>query len=161
MASGLNSWQSLVDGILDEDRILRRRLATVQPPLLHKRGPDASLSAKEMLAHVAFWDVFTVRFFEEKLLGRVPAPPADFARESEQAIHEAADLTFEEVEGRYRLATENLITFLSRRWVELSPKQQRDFQVPLKHRRHHRRALFKALDAMTAGDPDSELAAGA
>lgn len=125
------------------------------------RGPDGSLSPKEMLAHVAFWDTFTVRFFADKLREEDPAPPEDFTRQSEQAIHEAAKLPFGEVLARYGQATDELIDFLGRRWGELSARERRDFWVPLKHRRHHRRTLFQALDAMSGADPSSEMAAGA
>ncbi|MCP4570883.1 MAG: hypothetical protein GY838_00900 [bacterium] len=157
----MNSWQTLIDGIVDEDRILRRRLAAVQPAMRDRRGPDGALSPKEMLAHVAFWDVFTVRFFEDKLAGRDPAPPDDFARRSEQAIHEAERLSFAEVEAHYYEATDQLVAFVQGHWAELSAREQRDFWVPLKHRRHHRVALFKILDAIAPPDSDSELAAGA
>lgn len=157
----LSSWQTLVDAILDEDRILRRRLAGVQPPLTDRRGPDGTLSLKETLAHIAFWDGFTVRFFEDKLQGRDPAPPEDFTRQSEEAIYEAADLALEEVLTRYLEATGALVDFLGRHWDDLSEKEQKDFWVPLKHRRHHRVILFRALDAMTGPDTASELAAGA
>jgi hypothetical protein len=157
----VNSWQTLVDAILDEDRILRRRLAGVQPPLSERRGPDGSLSAKETLAHIAFWDGFTVRFFEDKLRDRDPAAPEDFSRRSEEAIREAADLPLEEIHSRYLEATGALVGFLGRHWDDLSAKEQEDFWVPLKHRRHHRVILFRALDAMTGDVSSSEMAAGA
>ena len=161
MAGRLNSWQTLIDAILDEDRILRSRLAAVQPALCERRGSEGSLSPKEMLAHVAFWDVFTVGFFEDKLRDRDPSPPADFARQSEQAILQAAKLTFAEVMARYVKATSALVAFLDRHWEELSEKERRSFWVPLKHRRHHRIALFQALDALADPDSAAELAAGA
>ena len=60
--------------------------------------------------------------------------------------------------ARYLVATGALVGFISRYWDELSEKEQKDFWVPLKHRRHHRESLFKTLDAMGSGHDDEELA---
>ncbi len=154
-------WQTLADAILDEDRILRRRLTTVQSPLCDQRGPEGTLSYKETLGHIAFWDDFTVRFFKDKLNDRDPPPPDDFARRSEEALVEVVRLTMEQVLAQYLAATGAMIGFISQHWGDLSEKEQQDFWTPLKHRRHHRILLFRALDAMVDPVPDTELAAGA
>ena len=159
----MSPWQTLADELLDEDRILRRRLATLSSELRSSRGPDGSLSFQETLGHLAYWDAFTVQFFTAKLDrgGPPPLPPADFARQSEEAIAGASELPFADVLARYLKATGALVGFISRHWDELSEKEQKDFWVPLKHRRHHRDALFKALDAMKSAENDEELATGA
>ena len=159
----MSHWQTLADALLDEDRVLRRRLASVPPELLGSRGPDDGLSFQETLGHIAFWDDFTVRFFTTKLDsgGDPPSPPADFARVSEEAVAEAASRPFTEVLALYLEATGALVGFISRHWERLTEKEQRDFWVPLKHRRHHRIALFRTLDALQDGEEDEEIATGA
>ena len=156
----MRQWQSLADALLDEDRILRRRLATLSAESRSRRGPDGTLSFQETLGHLAYWDAFTVDFFTAKLdrAGPQPQPPADFARQSEAAIAKASELPFTDVLARYLVATGALVGFISRYWDELSEKEQKDFWVPLKHRRHHREALFKSLDAMGSGHDDGDLA---
>lgn len=158
----MHQWQTLADALMEEDRILRQRLAALPPELRRRRGPEGTLSFQETLGHLAYWDAFTVDFFTAKLEGAGPGPrpPADFARESEAAIAEAARVPFADVLARYLDATGALVGFISRHWDELSEKEQQDFWVPLKHRRHHREVLFRWLDAAGGGNGD-ELADGA
>ena len=47
---------ALVDAFTEEDRLLRHRLAACPRAFRERRGPDGSLSFKETLAHIAFWD---------------------------------------------------------------------------------------------------------
>lgn len=145
----MSKWQTLADAILDEDRILRGRLTAVPTQLRDRRGPDGSLSYKKTLAHLAYWDDFTVRFFTRNLDPDPVAPPlrVDFVRQSEKARQEAGGLTFGQVMARYLDATGALVGFIARRWDEMSEKQREDFWLPLEHRRHHREILFRALDA--------------
>ena len=148
---------------MDEDRILRRRLSDLSAELRSRRGPEGTLSFQETLGHIAYWDSFTVDFFTAKLdgAGPSPVPPADLARLSEDAVAEAARAPFADVLAHYLEATGALIAFISRRWDELSEKERNDFQVPLKHRRHHREALFQWLDTVKREGRDRERADGA
>jgi len=158
----LNQWQSIVDAIVEEDRILRLRLASCPVALRESRASDESLSFKETLAHIAFWDDFTVSFFSRKLdrTSCNPSPPGDFEENSRKALSAAARLPFGEVLARYLEATGALIEFLRVHWDQLSDRERNDFWVPLKHRRHHRAALFESLDE-ALGSTTQELAAGA
>jgi hypothetical protein len=47
-----------------------------------------------------------------------------------------------------------LVRFLQNRWGDLSTKERQDFHVPLKHRRHHRLLLERALGL---GPPTQDL----
>ncbi len=142
--------QTLLDAILEEDRLLRRRLTTCPAHLREVRGPTDALSFKETLAHLSFWDNFTVEFFTRKLdASRLnPDEQVDFEAHSRQALAAAADLPFGEVLARYLESTGALTRFLTLHWDALSPRQRNDFRVPLKHRRQHRIGLFAALDMM-------------
>ncbi len=144
----LNHWQTLVDALKDEDRLLRHRLAATPRHLREIRGPDGALSFKETLGHIAFWDSFTVEFFTTRLsVGLIdPAPPVDFERLSHQALSEMRDLPFGEVLARYLESTGALVEFLKSNWEKLSKRERQDFWVPLKHRRHHRITLLRSLD---------------
>lgn len=126
------------------------------------RGHEDTLSYHETLAHIAYWDDFTVQFFSAKLDpdAPAPAPPGDFMTRSKDVIREAAAAPFKDVLARYLEATGALVGFISRHWDDLSERERRDFWVPLKHRRHHRIALFRALD-LARGESDRELATGA
>ncbi|RKZ18853.1 hypothetical protein DRQ50_03285 [bacterium] len=158
----LKHWQTLADALLDEDRILRRRITTLPSDLLAVHGPEGALSFQETLAHIAYWDDFTVKFFSAKLDPAQPSlePPGDFMDRSEAVINAAAELPFTDVLARYLEATGALVGFISRHWDELNEKERRDFWVPLKHRRHHRIALFRSLDLID-GVIETELASGA
>ncbi len=166
VTESLSHWGSLVDAINEEDRLLRARLATCPRPLREKRGPGGALSFKETLGHIAFWDSFTVDFFAARLdVGSCePSPPVNFEERSRAALRAVADLPFGEVLARYLEATGALIDFIRKNWDQLSPREKHDFWVPLKHRRHHRIALFSELDENSRQDSEGggkEMAAGA
>ena len=146
----LKTRQNLVDAILEEDRLLRGRLNDCPAEWRSVRGPQGALSFKETLSHIAFWDNFTVDFFTHKLdlKSLSPGTVVDFEERSSLALEAAAKLPFGEVLARYLEATGALTQFLGQYWTELNPRQQSEFRVPLKHRRHHRISLFQALDEM-------------
>ncbi len=150
VTDGLNHWETLAAALRDEDELLRGRLASCPRDLREARGSDDSLSFKETLGHIAFWDNFTVEFFKAKLDkgSCTPAPPVDFEIRSREALEQVADLPFGEVLARYLEANGALLDFLGTSWSRLSDREKHDFWVPLKHRRHHRIALFRALDRM-------------
>ncbi len=146
----LKTWQNLVDAILEEDRLLRSRLTDCPTGLRGERGSEGALSFKETLSHIAFWDNFTVDYFSNKLdlKSLNPNPLVNFEERSSMALEAAAKLPFGEVLARYLEATGALTQFLGMHWAELNPREQHDFWVPLKHRRHHRISLFRALDEL-------------
>ncbi len=145
---------------MEEDRLLRERLNACPKDFREKRGSDGELSFKETLSHIAFWDNFTVEFFAHKLDEKCldPNPMVDFEARSILALERAARLPFGEILARYLEATGALTQFLSKNWEGLTPREHHDFWVPLKHRRHHRISLFRALDEM---NPVQEMVAGA
>jgi hypothetical protein len=146
---------SLVDAFTEEDRLLRHRLAECPRVFRECRGPrgsDGTLSFKETLAHIAFWDDFTVNFFSRKLDrgSRTPSPPADFEELSRKSMKKFSRLPFGEVLGRYLEASGAMTDFIKTHWDELTEKERHDFWIPLKHRRQHRLVLFRILDEMMA-----------
>jgi hypothetical protein len=159
----LDNLRILLEAIDKEDRLLRQRLTGCPAPLREMNGPEGSLSFKATLAHIAFWDDFTINFFTRKLdegSCNLPAP-VDFEERSAEALAAAAQLPFGEVLARYLEATGALTDFLRTNWDKLSDKQRNDFWVPLKHRRHHRIALFKALDQLLpSGELQGRVAGG-
>ncbi len=150
----MKNGQMLVDSILEEDRLLRERLGRCPQDVRDVRANHGALSFKETLGHIAFWDNFTVEFFSSKLDKRCldPEPLLNFEERSGRALEKIAKLPFGEVLVRYLEATGALIEFLGRHWDELSPKEKNDFWVPLKHRKHHRVSLFRALDDEVLGE---------
>ncbi len=158
----MSPWQTLADALIDEDRRLRRKLITCPPALRERRGPHGSLSLKEILGHIAFWDDFTVRFFTARLdpAQRSPDRPVDFDVLSRQAIAEARQRPFGEVLAGYLEATGALVGFIANHWDRLGEQEREDFWVPLKHRRHHRIELEQAMAELATGGP-AEVAAEA
>ncbi len=156
----MKNWQMLVDAIMEEDRLLRERLAQCPQEVRDIKGPQGALSFKETLGHIAFWDNFTVDFFSTKLdrTSLNPCPPVNFEERSVVALDKIAQLPFGEVLVRYLEATGALTNFLGQHWEELSPREKHDFWVPIKHRRHHRISLFQSLDEILA---PREMASGA
>lgn len=143
----MNRPDQLISAILEEDRLLRRRLEQCPEVLREVRESGGLLSFKDTLGHLAFWDSFAVRFFTRKLDGTVEndSPPLNFEQRNRQELKRVRQLSFAEVMKLYGEATRDLITFLNSRWHELSDKQRRDLHLPLKHRRHHRLLLEKTL----------------
>lgn len=158
MTDTLGQWKSLVDAFKEEDRLLRHRLAECPRAFRERRGPDGCLSFKETLAHIAFWEDFTVNFFTRKTdRGSCPpVPPVDFEKLSSEAMREFSRLPFGEVLGRYLEAFGAMTGFIQANWEKLSERERHDFWIPLKHRRQHRLALFRALDEQMADLPGIE-----
>ena len=147
MISQLNQWNLLVDALKEEDRLLRQYLTQIPRPAREYHGDDSSLSFKETLGHIAFWDDFTVRFFQCKLdtASCMLPPPVEFEERSREALRHVRTLPFGEVLARYLESTGALIDFLKGHWGELTEREKHDFWVPLKHRRHHRISLAQSL----------------
>ena len=160
MDGTLGQWKSLVDAFTEEDRLLRRRLAECPRAFRERCGPDGTLSFKETLAHIAFWEDFTVSFFVSKTdrRFRTPSPPLEFEKLSRQAMEEFSRLPFGEVLGRYLEAFGAMIEFIMTHWDDLTEREQHDFWIPLRHRRQHRLALVENLEKMMAemGDHSSD-----
>lgn len=141
---------TLIAALVEEDRLLRQLMDECPVSLRDVRGPGGTLSLKETLGHLAFWDTFAVGFFLSKLdaSSEKPTPPVNFEQRSREELKRMHKLPFGEILDLYGGATQGLVDFLRGHWHELSPKQRGDFSVPLKHRRHHRLLLAKALAAL-------------
>ncbi len=139
--------RNIVATIVEEDRLLRDNLTRCPVRFREIPGPGGSLSFKETLGHLAFWDTFAVEFFTQKLDQSTPKPepPDDFEQRSRQELQRVRKLSFDKVLAYYSEATSRLLDFLEDFWGDLSEKQRRDFLVPVKHRRHHRLKLARAL----------------
>lgn len=115
---------------------------------------DGSLSVKDTLGHIAFWDDFTVQFFLCKIdpgAHRL-APPQNFEQSSADAIIAMRKLPFGEVLARYLEAHGALLDFLEGHWAAMSVKERNDFWIPLKHRRQHRQLLADELQRIRSAD---------
>ena len=131
---------------------MRHRLTECPRAFRERRGTDGSLSFKETLAHIAFWEDFTVNFFSRKIDqgSCTPLAPIEFETLSQQSMEEFREFPFGEVLGRYLEATGAMIDFIKTKWRDLSERERHDFWIPLKHRRQHRLVLFQNLDEMMA-----------
>lgn len=149
---------TLIAAIMDEDRLLRERLDLSPRELREVKGSGGTLSLKDTLGHLAFWDSFAVQFFNRKLDGvdEGETRPVNFEQRNREELQRIRELPFDEVYLLYRSATRNLISFLRNRWHELSAQQRRDIRLPLKHRRHHRLLLDSALPSYTSEDESRE-----
>ena len=162
----LDQLRTLVKAIVEEDRCLRQLMAAFPRSGLDVRIREGSLSFKDTLGHLAFWDDFTSHFFQCKidpLSCRVP-PPADFEKSSREAMAAMSERPFGEVLVRYLEATGALLEFLENNWNDLSEKDRSNFWVPLKHRKQHRLALAEDLQRIhlpEAGDEPRALSAPA
>lgn len=151
--------ETLIAAYADEDRRLQE---VVRQYPVAKRG-DAlrreGLSLIQTLGHLAFWDVYAVRFYEARIEDRA-VPPLTFAEFESRNRHELQrlyGLPFEQVREAYLAATRDLLAFLHRHWDDLDEQERTNFTIPLKHRRHHRHLLQEHLQAL----PLAETAAAA
>lgn len=152
-----------MEAIKEEDQLLRRFLTLLPRSDRDTHGTgdsfgaDGSLSFKETLGHIAFWDDFTVQFFQCKLdaASCTLPPPIHFEERSREALSRIRPLPFGEVLARYLESTGALIDFIKAHWGELTERERHDFWVPLKHRRHHRISLAQSLGITAVYDPDT------
>ena len=142
-----------------EDELLRQLLTACSAEQLEGSLPGGSLNAKETLGHIAFWDRFAVEFFEQKLDTDTPTPqpPSNFDRLSNEELERIRSESYAEVLNHYEAATAGLIAFLRLFWGRLSSTQRLDFSVPLKHRRHHRILLERALGRVAVEPTSREM----
>ncbi len=140
---------ALIAAITEEDRLLCDQLARCPQTLREMQGSGNSLSFKDTLGHLAFWDSFAVQFFNQRLDGMVrdESERINFEERNRQELKRLRELPYVEVHELYRKATRDLLAFLRQRWHELSGKERRDIHLSLKHRRHHRVLLENAFQA--------------
>jgi len=143
----MRSADTLVAAFADEDRRLRE-LARDFPPLHREASPgNGELSLKQTLGHLAFWDRFTVEFYDARCHEREVETPSlgEFEARNRAELERIYDLPFERVRELYEDATRTLLDFLREHWAQLDDASRANFNIPLKHRRHHRRLLMKAM----------------
>jgi len=143
----MSSVQTLIAAFADEDCRLRE-LAHMYPPAFRDVSPQSGkLSLKQTLGHLAFWDRFTVVFFESRMNdAEVDAPSLGEIEDRNRAeLARIYDMPYEQVFELYISATSDIQTFLCEHWTNLDETERGNFNIPLKHRRHHRRLLLKAL----------------
>ncbi len=143
--------EALIASVVEEDRRLRALVERLPPEARERAGPTGTMSAKETLGHLAFWDGFTVRFFEDRLSDRrTGSGLADFEARDRQERKRLRGRPFAEVLAIYDEATAHLVAFLREHWQALSDREHGDLLTPLRHRRHHRLLLERALEAAPA-----------
>lgn len=143
--------EALVQALREEDRRLRDLLVRFPTAAAEVRGAAGAPSVKETLADIAFWDGCAVRIFKDRLAGRkvAAAPvPEIYERQNRQELERVRGAPLEDVLGSYLAATKDLIEFLQGCWDHLKPKYQRQFALPLRHRRFHRQLLESLLDEL-------------
>ncbi len=144
----MSSVETLIALFADEDRRLRDLARSF--PVPHRETPPehSKLNLKQTLGHLAFWDRFTVEFFDARCHRReVDAITlGDFEKRNRAELERIYDMPFEHVYEIYNTATRKLQSFLREHWDELDDEARTNFNIPLKHRRHHRRLLEKALE---------------
>jgi hypothetical protein len=143
----MSSVETLIAAFADEDRRLRE-LADTYPPAFRDVPPQSGkLSLKQTLGHLAFWDRFTVKFFKSRLHDAdVDAPSlGEIEDRNREELARIYDMPYEQVLELYVGATSDIQTFLRDHWTDLDETERGNFNIPLKHRRHHRRLLVKAL----------------
>jgi hypothetical protein len=140
--------EALIASIVEEDRRLRALVDRLSPEARKGEESAGTRSAKETLGHLAFWDGFTVRFFEDRLNDRrTGSGLADFEARDRQERKRLRGCPFAEVLTTYDEATTGLVAFLRDHWPDLSDREHADLITPLRHRRHHRLLLDRALGA--------------
>ncbi len=143
----MSTVDTLIAAYADEDRRLRE-LARRFPVAYRDVLPETDkLSLKQTLGHLAFWDGFAVEFFRARLEDDGAAAPslAEIEERNRAELERIYDMPFEQVMELYVAATNDILAFLRAHWDALSEGERPNFNIPLKHRRHHRRHLQKAL----------------
>ncbi|MBU1071963.1 hypothetical protein KKG45_01815, partial [bacterium] len=137
----------------DEDRRLRD-LARIFPVRFREVPPEhGQISLKQTLGHLAFWDRFTVEFFDARCHRRAvdAMTLGEFEHRNRAELERIYDMPYEQAHEIYKTATNVLLTFLREHWDDLDAEARANFNIPLKHRRHHRRLLAKALEVFAPG----------
>ncbi len=159
----VDSWRTLVKAYEQEDLLLRKLVASCPRDLRDHAGAEGSLSCKSTLAHLAYWDAFTVDFFQSRFdPGTYPAqPPLDFEDRDRAALDNSSTLPFGEVLARYLEASHSLREFLGTYWDRLNSREKYEFRIPLRHHREHRLALEEVMSRVGAHNLPDSMAHGA
>lgn len=146
----MSSVETLVAAFADEDRRLRE-LAGDFPDHMREVMPESGkLSLKQTFAHLAFWDRFTVEFFDARCHGRETDAMTlgDFEVRNRAELERTYAMPLEQVREIYDTVTRELLGFLADHWDDLDDESRVNFHIPLKHRRHHRRLLLKSFPSL-------------
>ena len=143
----MSSVDTLIAAYADEDRRLREVARIFPIPYRDIPPENGKLSLKQTLGHLAFWDRYTVEFFDARCHARdvKNITLGEFEQRNRAELERLYDLPFEQVLDAYVSITNELQTFLREHWSDLDDQARINFTIPLKHRRHHRRLLVKAL----------------
>lgn len=134
---------TLIAAYAEEDRRLMDLVAGFPVELRDVGGRLHRYSLKQTVGHLAFWDDFAVEFYHAYCHEGCPASLSfsDFEDKNRHLLKQLCDQDWEMVLANYRRATRELCVFLTSHWDELDEDARRNFKIPLKHRRHHRRRL--------------------
>ncbi len=154
----MSSADTLIAAFANEDRMLRE-LADLYPVTFRDVPPESGkLSLKQTLGHLAFWDRFTVEFFNSRIQDHQVDTPSlgEIEVGNSEELARIYDMPYEHVLDLYVGATADLQSFLQEHWTDLDETEQSNFNIPLKHRRHHRRLLLKVLAVFVPEADDNE-----
>ena len=145
----MHSVEILIAAYAEEDRRLLELARQCPPARREERLVDSRMSLLQTLGHLAFWDDYTVGFFEARCENRdvTPLTLQEFEDRNQNELNRLCGLPFEEALETYQAATRALVRFLREHWDDLTDKDRGNFSIPLKHRRHHRRKLRASLEA--------------
>lgn len=148
----MQSVEILISAYAEEDRRLLELARMVPPARRELRLVDSRMSLIQTLGHLAFWDDYTVGFFEARCLNQnvTPLSLQEFEKRNQHELDRLCGLPFEEALETYQAATRALVRFLRAHWDDLSELERTNFAIPLKHRRHHRRKIDASLAAWRA-----------
>jgi hypothetical protein len=157
----MQSPDMLINALVDEDCRMREIVQKFPPELRDVSPGDDKLGLKDTLAHISYWDEFTVRYFEALYSGRkIPTPSfQDFEASTAELQQKLKSAPFGDIMDNYLRATRKLLGMLRTHWDMMKPEEHRNLALPLRHRRHHRRLLMEL--AGLAPEADSEKMAGA
>jgi hypothetical protein len=156
----MSTADTMIAAFNDEDRRLRELAQAFPPPFRETPPESGKLSLKQTLGHLAFWDRFTVEFFDARCHDRQVEALSlgEFEARNREELERIFDMPYELVHEIYETATRELLGFLRDHWDDLDEDLRANFHIPLQHRRHHRRLLGKALAVFA---PDAAAGEGA
>ena len=95
----MQSPEMLINAIVDEDCKMREIVQSIPVGLRDESPGEGKLGLKDTLAHLSYWDEFTVKYFESIFSNRkVPTPNfKDFEAASSGLQSELKDVSFSDV----------------------------------------------------------------
>jgi uncharacterized protein len=146
MESNSVTWKKLCEDLFSVEEEFFRVVKNINPELRDKNVPSKNWSPKDILAHIAGWEVEVVKQFKEFLVNPDADDNYDIDSFNEKSVSSRKSKTWDEIMKELELSQKELSAFistLSQKNVDAEDRFSEWVEVLINHYKHHMSQLQK------------------